>query len=67
MLFISLPTVLMLLFNADQRSGPIGGPLLVIMAVGVMLGAGFLVRGIQLCSSPGSWTYRIAHGRFFSH
>ena len=66
MLFISLPTVLLLLFNADRNSGVIGTPLAIILAVGVVLGCGFIVLGIQLCATPGSRVYRIAHGRFFS-
>ena len=65
MLFVSLPAVLLLLFNPDRNSGAIGTPLLILLGIGTILGAGFIVLGIQNCAPPGSRLYRIAHGRFF--
>ena len=65
MLFVSLPAFVLLLIDNDRDWGVIGLPVLVILGVGVVLGVGFLILGIQLCSQPGSLTYRIAHGRFF--
>jgi hypothetical protein len=65
MLFVSLPAFVLMLVATDRDWGVIGLPVLVILGVGVVLGAGFLVLGIQLCSQPGSLTYRLAHGRIF--
>ncbi len=66
MLVISLPSVVLLLVNPDRNSGAIAVPLLVVLGAGIIIGASFIVFGIQICSSPGSLTYRISHGRFFS-
>lgn len=65
MVFLSLPGFLLLLFHTDRNWGVIGVPLLVILGGGSLLGIAFLVSGIQLCASPGSLAYRIAHGRIF--
>jgi len=65
LLFISLPAFLLLLFFPESNYGIVGAPLLTVLAVGIAIGVGFLVLGIQLCASPGSLAYRIAHGRIF--
>lgn len=66
MLFVSVPAFVVLLVAADRNWGVLGAPVLVILGTGIVLGLGFLVLGIQLCSEPGSVVYRIAHGRIFS-
>ena len=66
MLLVSLPAFVLLLVDPDQNWGLIGLPVLLILGVGVLLGSGFLILGIRLCSQPGSMTYRLAHGRIFS-
>jgi len=66
LLFISLPAFVMLLWRPDRNSGALGVPLLVLLGTGVLIGAGFVVLGIRVCSDPGSLAYRITHGRFFS-
>lgn len=66
LLFLSLPGFIMLLVDADRGSFGIALPLLVLFGVGNVLGLGFLLFGIRLCSYPGSLTYRITHGRIFS-
>jgi hypothetical protein len=66
MLFVSLPAFVLLLFDHEQNWGVLGVPLLVILGCGAVLGIGFVILGIQLCSEPGSLIYRIAHGRIFS-
>jgi len=66
MLFMSLPGFVMLLVNADRGSRAIALPLLVVLGAGSILGSGFIVFGIRICSFPGSLAYRITHGRFFS-
>jgi hypothetical protein len=66
MLFISVPSVVLLLINPDRNSGTIVVPLLVVLGAGIIIGASFVVVGIQVCATPGSRAYRISHGRFFS-
>lgn len=66
MVLMSLPSIIMLLLSPDPNSGAIVVPLLVVLGAGIIIGAGFVVFGIQLCSPPGSLAYRISHGRFFS-
>jgi hypothetical protein len=65
-LFMSLPGFVMLLVNADRGSETIALPLLVLLGIGIILGAGFVVYGVRVCSYPGSLAYRITHGRFFT-
>lgn len=65
LLFVSLPAFLLLLLAPESNYGIIGPPMLALLGIGVLLGAGFLVRGVQLCATPGSLAYRIAHGRLF--
>lgn len=65
MLFLSLPTFLVLLISPDKDSGTIAKPLLLILGAGIVLGLGFLILGLQLLARPGSLVYRLAHGRFF--
>jgi hypothetical protein len=65
MMFLSLPSFLLVLFNSDRNSEALGTPLLVIFGTGIVLGIGFLVLGVQLMAMPGSLAYRIAHGRIF--
>jgi len=64
-LFTSLPGFVMLLVNADRGSGAVALPLLVLLGAGSLLGIGFIVYGIRICSYPGSLAYRITHGRIF--
>lgn len=66
MLFYSLPALVMLLWKPDRNSGAIGTPLGILLGAGVIVGFGFVLMGIRLCSFPGTWLYRISHGRFFS-
>jgi len=65
-LLISVPPFVLLLMNADQGSGLIQRPLLVWFAIGTIIGATFIFFGLRMCSCPGSWLYRITHGRFFT-
>lgn len=67
MMFVSYPAFLLLLFVPENNPGIFWIPLLVILGAGAISGTAFLIRGIQMCASPGSLVYRIAHGRFFSH
>jgi hypothetical protein len=67
LLFISLPTFVLLLVNPDRNSGVIGLPLLVWLAIGIIIGASFVIVGIRVCSTPGSLMYRLSHGRIFWH
>jgi hypothetical protein len=65
MLFLALPPFLILVFGPKQDSGVLGKPVLFIITVGVLIGAGFLTLGVQLLARPGSLVYRLAHGRLF--
>jgi hypothetical protein len=65
-LFISLPGFVMVLFNADRGAGSLVLPLLVMLGGGVIIGAIFLIFGLRVIAFPGSWLYRITHGRLFS-
>ena len=65
-LFLSLPGFVLLLVNADHGSAPIAQPLLVLLGAGILLGAGFIVFGIRICSYPGSLAYRLTHARIFT-
>ena len=64
-LMMSLPGFLGVLISPDQNSGALAVVLLVLLGGGVLLGAGFLIFGIRICSFPGSLAYRITHGRIF--
>ena len=66
LLFLSVPGFLMVLFNADQGSQGVRTVLLVILGGGIVIGTGFVILGLQICSIPGSRLYRITHGRIFS-
>jgi hypothetical protein len=66
LLFWSLPVFIILLVDTDHGSAVVAIPLLVLFGVGIILGFGFLLFGIRLCSYPGSLTYRVTHARFFS-
>jgi hypothetical protein len=66
MLLTSVPGFFGVLFFADANSGVLATGLLVWLATGIVLGAGFLIFGIRICSYPGSLAYRITHGRFFT-
>jgi len=65
-LFLSLPTLVLLIFDADRDSDLIGKPMIAILSVAAVVGAGFVVLGVQVCAEPGSLLYRLAHGRVFS-
>jgi hypothetical protein len=65
-LLMSLPAFVLLLVMPDRNSGVIGVPLLVWLGVGIIIGVIFVVYGLRLCSLPGSWLYRITHGRIFT-
>jgi len=66
LLFISLPGFVVLLAVSDRNWGVLGPPVIVILGLGILLGLGFVVLGLQHCTQPGSFWYRLAHGRFFS-
>ena len=66
LLLISLPALIVLLLSPDKNWGLLGPPVLVILGLGTLLGLGFVVLGLQYCTQPGSFWYRLAHGRFFS-
>jgi hypothetical protein len=63
---LSLPGFLLVWLKPDRNSGVIGVPLLVILGAGVLIGFGFLFFGLRICAFPGTWLYRITHGRMFS-
>lgn len=65
-MFVSLPAFVLMLVDSDQNFGVLGAPITTILGIGVIVGFGFLVLGVQLCSEPGSLAYRISHGRIFS-
>ena len=65
-LFLSVPAFVLLLLMPDRNSGVIGVPLLVWLGVGIAIGVIFFIYGLQICSVPGSWLYRITHGRIFT-
>ena len=65
LLFLSLPAFLVLFFDSERNWGALGVPVMFILGGGVVIGLGFLVLGLQLCTEPGSFWYRIAHGRLF--
>jgi hypothetical protein len=65
-LVLSLPGFFMVLLDADQGSEGIAGALLIILAGGIVIGTLFVILGLRICSFPGSWLYRITHGRIFS-
>jgi len=65
-LFISLPGFVMVLFNSGREAGTIEVPLLFVLGGGIIIGVLFVVFGLRICSFPGSWLYRITHGRIFS-
>ena len=65
LLALAVPSFLVLLIAPDPNSGGVRDLLLFIHAIGILLGFGFLVLGMQLLSTPGSLIYRLSHGRFF--
>jgi hypothetical protein len=65
-LFLSVPGFVLLLVMPDRNSGVIGTPLLVWLGVGIAIGMIFVIYGLRICSFPGSWLYRITHGRIFT-
>jgi hypothetical protein len=67
MLFLTVPPFLILVFGPEQDTGGLIQPVLFIISVGVLIGVGFVVLGVQLLAMPGSLAYRLAHGRFFRH
>jgi hypothetical protein len=67
MLLVSLPAFLGVLFFPDRNSGALGTLLLILLGSGTLLGAGFLIFGVRICSFPGSLAYRLSRGRIFFH
>jgi len=65
-LFMSVPAFVLLLVMPDRNSGVIGIPLLVWLGIGIIIGVIFVIHGLRICSFPGSWLYRITHGRIFT-
>ena len=65
-LLLSLPAFVLLLVMPDRDSGAIGIPLLVWLGFGIIIGVVFVIFGLRTCSFPGSWVYRITHGRIFT-
>ena len=66
MVFFSLPAFVVLILYADANSDLFKFPLLVFLGFGTILGTGFIILGIRVCSYPGSLTYRLTHLRIFS-
>ncbi|HEX3861157.1 MAG TPA: hypothetical protein VHY35_05645 [Stellaceae bacterium] len=64
-MLMTVPPFVMVLWVPDRNSGIIGTPLLVILGIGAVIGAAFIVLGIRLCSYPGSLLYQLSHGRVF--
>ena len=62
-IFWSLPAFVMLLIDVDPGARGLAMPLLVLFGIGNILGLGFILLGLRLCSYPGSLTYRITHGQ----
>jgi hypothetical protein len=62
MLFVSLPSFVMLLVFPDQGSGAFALFLLFVLGIGNLAGACLVVLGVRICSYPGSLAYRITHG-----
>ncbi len=67
MLLMSMPSFFLMLFSPERNPGIFAIPLLIILGLGLVVGIGFIVLGVQLCAMPGSLAYRISRGRFFSH
>ena len=65
MLFLSLPAFVGVLLYPDRNSGALATGLLVLFALGIALGAGFVIYGVRICAYPGSLAYRLARGRIF--
>ena len=65
MVVVSVPAFFLLLFFPDRNPGPMGIPLLTMLGVGMVIGIGFVILGVQQCAMPGSRLYRLAHGRLF--
>ena len=65
MILISLPAFVGVLFFPDRNSGALGLVLLILLGSGALLGAGFLIFGVRICSFPGSLAYRLSRGRIF--
>ena len=65
-LFLSVPAFVLLMVMPDRNSGAIGIPLMIWLGVGIVVGVIFLIYGLRLCSFPGTWLYRITHGRIFT-
>ena len=66
MMLVSVPAFIMLIFFPDTGTDTIRYPLIILMGFGVMLGGFFVILGVRVCSLPGSWPYRITHGRIFT-
>jgi hypothetical protein len=64
-LFVSVPAFLGVLIYPDRNAGLFGTALLILLGLGVALGAGFLIFGVRICAYPGSLAYRITHPRLF--
>lgn len=69
LLFLCVPPFAILVFgaNPNEDTGVLGAPVLIIHTLGIIIGLGFVVLGVQLLSTPGSLVYRLAHGRLFRH
>ena len=65
MLLVSVPGFFAVLFFPDRDAGLLAPALLIVLGIGIMLGAVFIVVGIRTSAYPGSLAYRITHGRIF--
>lgn len=65
MVFVSFPAFILLLVFPDRNSEIVSVPLAIMTALGTLLGSGFIVLGVRVCSMPGSLAFRITHGRIF--
>jgi hypothetical protein len=61
----SIPTILLILLRADPGSSALSTPLLILFIAGTLIGLTFIVWGLRVCTTPGSFWYRLVYWRFF--
>lgn len=66
LMLMSVPALLMLILRPDRNAGVLAVPLFVLLAIGAIIGFLFFGYGLRIMASPGSWLYRITHGRIFT-
>jgi hypothetical protein len=65
LLCIAIPAFIGLLLYPDRNAGNLATALLIFLGLGILLGAGFVIFGLRICSYPGSLAYRLSRGRIF--